>query len=191
MVVIVGFGALIYFGAHGRAPDKGSQVALKPTDDTYLGVRSHDDRPEGTIQVSTPAGDTWSLSLYAGGVPYQERGQESSKSGWSYKYTVHRYPIDFDHDFGAWAGFRVGKTDTSDTNGLDMGIRYSPVRFVYGVVSPDLLVSPRQIGVGASAYLPAQTVNHHFQHFGVGVGYMADYHGGSGWMPYLSLSTRF
>jgi hypothetical protein len=183
------FAALIYVGSHGRAPDKGTQVALKPTDDTYLGMRSHDDRPEGTVEVVAPSGDSWALSLYSGGVPYQERGQIAGKPDWSYKYTVHRYPVDLDHDFGAWGGFRVVPTESE--SGFDVGLRYSPARFVYGTLSPDLLVSPRQAGVGVSVYPPAQSVGYQLQHFGLGLAYMADYRGGDGWVPYFALSTRF
>jgi hypothetical protein len=189
LVVLGVFGALVYTGSKGRAPDKGSQTALKPTDETYLGVRSHDDRPEGTIEITGPSGDPWSMSLYAGGVPYQERGQISGKPGWTYKYTIHRYPIDYDADLGAWAGARVGGTDGE--SGLDIGLRFSPVRFLYGSLAPDLLVSPKQAGLGVSLYPPAQTVGYKWQHFGLGLGYVADYDGGHGWIPYLALSTRF
>jgi hypothetical protein len=202
-VVIIAFAALIYTGSKGRAPDKGTQVALTPTESTYLGVRNRDDRPEGTIEATGPNGDSWGLSLYGGGVPYQERGQVTGKPGWTYKYTVHRYPIDIDDDFGAWAGFRVaydgsdagsggssGETGGSGS-GFDIGLRYSPVRFAYGVIAPDLLVSTRQAGIGVSCYPPSQTVSYKWQKFGLGIAYMAGYDGGSGWVPYASLSTRF
>ena len=189
-LVVVGiFGALVYVGSNGRAPEKKNQTALKPTEDTYLGIRSHDDHPEGTIEVTAPSGDTWGLSLYAGGVPFQDKGQAVGKNDWTYKYTVHRYPVDYDTDIGAWAGARL--QPKNDESGLDIGFRYSPVRFAYGILAPDILVSPRQAGLGVSAYPPAQSVSHNWQHVGVGLGYVADYDGGHGWIPYLSLSTRF
>ena len=93
-------------------------------------------------------------------------------------------------DIGAYAGSRV-YNDSGDENGLDVGVRYSPVRFAYGIIAPDLLFSPRQAGIGVSFYAPTQTVAPFYQHLGIGLGYFADYHGGSGWTPYLSLSTRF
>lgn len=197
-VVIIGaFVGVLFWVGGSRAPDKGTQTALKPTDNTYLGIRNHDDKPESTLELTSPAGEHWGLSLYAGGVPYQEREQaeangKSDKPGWSYKWTVHRYPIDYDTDLGAWAGFRVSDSGKGDHNGVfDVGLRYSPVRFAYGVIAPDLLLSPRQAGVGVSFYPPAQSVSYNLQHLGVGVAYMADFDGGTGWCPYLSLSTRF
>ena len=197
--VLGAFLAFIYFGGHGRAPDKENQVALVPTADTYLGVRSYDDKPEGTLKVTAPNGESWATSLYADGVPYQDKSQAADSRGWKYEYTIHRYPADTDHDFGAWAGFRVSNTRSDDASGdssrndsgIDIGIRYSPTRLFYGVVAPDLLVSPHQAGIGVSLYAPAQTVNHTLQHFGLGVGYMAGFDGGGGWMPYGSLSIRF
>lgn len=186
--IVAAFAILVYAGGKGRTPEKADQVALKPTNETFLGIRDHDDMPQSTIEIEDPHGESFVLSLYADGVPYQPKGQPGN--GWKYKYTVHRVPIDYDLDLGGWAGLRVGP-NAQDTHGLDMGIRYSPVRFAYGVISPDLLVSPRQIGLGVSAYPPSQTVNYRWQHLGLGLAYMADYRGGSGWMPYASLSTRF
>ena len=190
---------LVASSVKGRAPEKENQVALTPTADTYLGVRNHDDRPEADIQVTCPHGDHWSLSLYDGGLPYQDRTQADANAAkdrkdWTYKYTVHRYTIDYGTDLGSWLGFRSSRataTQASDT-GLDCGLRLSPVRLVWGVLAPDILWSPNQVGIGASVYAPAQTVAPFWQHVGLGLGYMADYHGGGGsWMPYASLSTRF
>lgn len=188
-VVVVGiFASLVYVGAHGRAPDKKNQTALKPTDNTYIGIRNYDDHPEGTVEITAPSGDSWGLSLYAGGLPYQAKGQDGT-SKWTYKYTVHRYPVDYDTDLGAWAGARLQPKEHE--SGFDIGLRYSPVRLCYGILAPDVLASPRQAGLGVSAYPPAQSVGHNWQHVGVGLGYVVDYSGGHGWIPYFSLSTRF
>ena len=197
VIVLAIFASLIYFGHGSRSPDKGTQVALVPTATTWDGVRSNDDKPEGTLAFKSPSGDAFALSLYAGGVPYQEREQfdansDASKPHWSYTWTVHRYPIDYGLDLGAWAGFRLERGESEDrSTAFDIGLRLSPVRFGYGIVSPDLLVSPNQAGVGVSIYPLAQSVRQDWQRLGVGIGYVADYHGGSGWCPYLSLSTRF
>jgi hypothetical protein len=199
VAVLAVFGCLIYLGGRGNLPNKGTQVPLVPTENTWIGTRSHDDKPESDFDIQSPDGDHFGLSIYAGGVPYQERvqaesGKSGDKPGWSYKWTVHRYPIDYDTDLGAWAGFRVASTDGNKPEGetgLDIGLRYSPIRLGYGVVSPDILISPRQAGLGISVYPPAQTVRYPFNKLGLGLGYLADYDGGTGWSPYLSLSTRF
>lgn len=201
ILVLSTFGILLYLGGKNNTPNKGTQVPLVPTENTWVGTRHHDDKPESDLKITSPNGDSWGLSLYAGGVPYQERSQADAnksgneeKPGWSYKWTVHRYPVDYDTDLGAWAGFRVasGSGDNPEgETGLDIGLRYSPVRFAYGIIAPDLLISPRQAGIGVSAYPPTKTVRYPFNKLGVGLGYLADYDGGSGWTPYLSLSSRF
>jgi hypothetical protein len=199
IIVLVVFGALIYLGSNNVSSNKGTQEKLKPTDETWTGTRVHDNKPESDLDIISPNGEHFKLSLYAGGVPYQERSQaESNKQDnerrWKYSWEIHRYPIDFETDLGAWAGFRVS-TETIDRSksetGFDIGLRYSPTRLMYGVISPDLLISPRQAGIGVSVYLPAQTVSYPFNKLGIGIGYLADYNGGSGWTPYASFSTRF
>ena len=207
VIVLAAFGTLVYLGGRGGTPSKGTQVPLEATATTWVGTRSHDDKPESTLEIISPNGDSWGLSLYAGGVPYQERSQAERDDAkrteaeggkpeprWSYKWTRHRYPIDFDTDLGGWSGFRVATADAERPDGevgFDMGLRYSPVRLAYGVISPDILVSPRQAGIGCSFYAPPQSVRYPFPHLGVGLGYLADYRGGNGWTPYLAISTRF
>lgn len=198
VIVLAVFAALIYFGHGGRTPDKGTQVALLPTSATWEGIRTNDNKPEGTLVVTAPSGDLFSLSLYDGGVPYQEREQRDRNAElttpWKYEYIVHRYPADYDLDLGVWAGFRLSRSDSEESNrsdAFDIGLRFSPVRYAYGIIAPDLLISPNQAGVGVSFYAPTQTVSPLWQHLGIGFGYVADYHGGAGWCPYLSLSTRF
>lgn len=188
--VILIAGILIYvaISAGQQPPDKGTQTALKPTETTLSGVRSHDNKPEADLQIThVPSGDRWGLSLYAGGLPYQER-EQAGDDKWTYTYTRHRYISDLDIDLGAWAGFR-GNRDPS-TPALDIGIRYSPVRLAWGYISPDLLISPNAGGIGASLYITdAPGI---WRNLGVGVAWMADFHdSSSGFMPYVSLSTRF
>jgi hypothetical protein len=189
LVVLGIFAALVYCGSGGRAPDKGTQVALEVSDNHTEGLRNGDDKPDGNLEVFSPTGSAWNLSVYDGGLLYQERKQRDAKDGWSYKYTVNRYFRDYKTDLGAWAGLRAA-SDTGGESGIDLGIRYSPVRYFYGVVSPDLLVSTHQAGLGVSFYTPSQTVAPLLQQIGIGVGYCADYHGSSGWTPYISLSSH-
>lgn len=199
IVLIVGVAFLLYTGASGRASERGKYVPLKPTDNPLQGVRSNGDRPDATLTVNPPGSpDSWTLALFDGNLLYEPREQAERPAAekWNYTYRLNRYTIDYTDDVGAWVGFRVAKSDGSEPDrsrevGLDVGLRYSPVRLAYGVVSPDILASPRQAGIGISIYPPTSTVHPALQHFGVGVAYLADYHGGAGWSPYLSLSTRF
>lgn len=193
-VVLLGvFAAVVYFGGRGRAPNRADQEPLKVTKNVYAGTRTDDDHPDSTLTVTSPAGEHFTAHQYPGGVLLQDKSQAaaSATSGWTYSYTVNRYDTDYRTDLGAWVGFRVGPRTGKRDIGVDTGLRYSPVRYLYGVVSPDILASPRQVGVGVSIYPPAQSVAPIFQHTGLGISYLVDADGGSGWSPYLSLSTRF
>jgi hypothetical protein len=196
LVVLGVFAAMVYFGSGGRAPDKGTQVAIPVTANDYVGSRNADDKPDGVLEVFSPTGAAWSTSVYDGGLLYQERTQRDAKDGWTVKYTAKRYFSDYRTDLGAWTGLRVAEDrthgGTTDSEvGVDVGLRYSPVRYAYGVISPDLLISPHQAGLGVSFYAPSQTVSPFWQRLGIGLGYFSDYRSGSGWSPYISLSTRY
>lgn len=194
-IAVIAF--LVYTGAGPRAQPRSNYVPLKVTDNKTEGARSNGNAPDATLKITTPDGkDSWRLAVFDGSLLYEpkEQADRPASEQWTYEYRINRYGLDYTRDIGAWAGFRVSETTTDNDKGdvgLDVGIRYSPVRLGYGVISPDILVSPRQAGVGVSFYPPAQSVSPLLQHFGLGVAYMADYRGGSGLVPYLSLSTRF
>jgi len=205
VMAVAVFGGFLFLAglAKGNMPTKEDQVALEPTSSTYLGSRYYDDRPEASLSVWSPSGDRWDCSLYPDGLLYEPKGQgtatgkpgdppgeaEGSKP-WRYELKVHRYPFDWSTDLGAWGGFH---TDPESESGkLDIGFRYSPIRIAYGVIAPDILVSPNQAGLGGSLYMPAQTTHGIWRHMGVGLGYTVEFDGGqSGWVPYVALSTRF
>lgn len=205
-----------------RLPEKNEQTALPPTSATYIGSRYHDDKPEADLTVWSPHGERWDCSIYADGLLYEpktqgtlaggprrEGGPEGSGGGqddgdaaasvdegdggdrhWRYELKVHRYTDDWATDVGAWGGFRVDPE--AGAGGLDIGVRYSPVRFLDGVLAPDVLVSPNQAGIGASVYMPTHTITGTWRHLGLGLGYTASFDGGgAGWVPYVALSTRF
>lgn len=125
-----------------------------------------------------------------------EAGDTGSAEGdggdrhWRYELKVHRYLDDWTADLGAWGGLRVDPE--TGAGGPDVGVRYSPVRFLDGVLAPDALVSPSQVGLGVSAYMPAHTITGVWRHLGLGLGYAVGFDGGgTGWVPYVALSTRF
>lgn len=211
---------LLYSLGGARDAARGEYTRLPVTDNPLSGARYHGNRPDAEITLTPPAGGgaPLRLAVFDGMLfePNEQRDERAKRAAaspapgtsgpaakpagtadtgdWHIEYRVNRYALDYSYDLGAWVGFRV-KTTSGDNPkgdvGLDAGLRFSPVRLGYGIVSPDLLVSPRQAGVGVSFYPPAATVAPALQHFGVGVGYLADYRGGAGWSPYFSLSTRF
>jgi hypothetical protein len=188
-VIIIG-GILVYLviNVGQPPPDKGTQKALEPTKTTHNGIRHHDNKPEADIVVThKPSGDKWGLSLYADGVPYQEREQIADDK-FQYEYTRHRYGIDIDLDLGVWTGFR--SSGDSKDSAIDIGLRYSPVRLAWGYIAPDLLLSPNAGGIGVSFYIP--DAPGFWKHVGVGIAWMDDFHSHTtSFMPYAALSIRF
>lgn len=143
--------------------------------------------PPGPSQGSGAGGEG---SGSPGGEEAAGASGDGGEKAWRYELKLHRYTDDWSPDLGAWGGFRVD----SETGGgrPDIGVRYSPVRFLDGVLAPDILLSPFQAGLGASFYMPSQTSHGTWRHLGVGLGYAVEFGGSrSGWLPYLSLSTRF
>lgn len=192
VILVVSF---FYFSVGKRAPDIGDRATTPIDETTWTGIRAKGDKPDATITVQTSDGLTWTFYRYPGGLQYEDKPQLARQSREQVvQYTIHRYPIDWHTDLGLWVGFRVRETTTDNPKGdvgLDAGLRISPVRLAWGTIAPDVLISPRQIGVGCSVYPLAQSVPPFYQKFGVGLAYLADYRGGSGWSPYLSLSTTF
>jgi hypothetical protein len=94
-------------------------------------------------------------------------------------------------DIGTWAGYwsRPSRDPETDRS-WQAGIRISPVRLCYDVLSPDAVLSSDAIGLGVSTYLPS-SFGPVWDQFGLGIWYMAPFHGGgSGWAAGLSFSSR-
>lgn len=221
-VLLFGGFVLVMYLAKPKIPEIHDQVQLAPTSSTYIGSRHDNDKPEADLTVWSPLGERWDCSLYDGGLLYEPRTQgtlagrprktggpeggggsqdggdptasgdegDSGDRRWRYELKVHRYTDDWTADLGAWGGFRIDPAAGSGEP--DIGLRYSPVRFLDGVLAPDLLLSPHQAGLGASVYMPAHTITGIWRHLGLGLGYAVDFDGGrAGWVPYVALSTRF
>jgi hypothetical protein len=142
-------------------------------------------RPDGSGGIEGSGGGE------AAGAP--AAGADAGDGGdrhWRYELTVHRYTDDWTTDLGAWGGLRI---DPETGAGVpDVGVRYSPVRLLDGVLAPDALISPNQAGLGISAYMPSHTITGTWRHLGLGLGYAVGFDGGgAGWVPYVALSTRF
>lgn len=134
--------------------------------------------------TSRKSGERLGLGLYDGRELWI-RNEDAEL--WEYEARRYTFLWDQTWDFGAWVGARPGFDP-----GYDLGVRISPVRTLYGVLSPDLLIGSRSAGLGASVYVPPGWIPRSWDRFGLGIGYLFDYSGDyDGWSPYLSLSTRF
>lgn len=104
------------------------------------------------------------------------------------RITRPRYAIDHYLDLGAWAAFQP-----TMSHHVDLGIRLSPGRYMFGYVSPDVLIGARSAGVGISGYVPMVHVGASWGRFGLGAGYFMPYdtdaQPGLGW--YIAISTYF
>lgn len=96
--------------------------------------------------------------------------------------------LDSGFDFGAWAGYSSNKFDDER---IDVGLRISPVRLLYGTIAPDLVAGTECVGLGVSLFPPPRLVGQHWRHLGIGAWYCAPYDGGDPGAVYgLSFSIR-
>ena len=90
-------------------------------------------------------------------------------------------------DLGTFAGYRGGSDAAGER--FETGLRYSPVRTLWGTLAPDLVVGRYSAGIGASFYPPRQ-LGRFWRHWGVGIWETAPYEGtGIGWCAGLTFST--
>ena len=92
-------------------------------------------------------------------------------------------------DLGTLVG--AGSSDFGDGH-LHVGIRYSPIRLVYGLIAPDVTLTTDAVGAGVSVYPPVSAVGPEWHKLGIGVWYGVPFKGGgaAGWFGGLSYSIR-
>ncbi len=98
------------------------------------------------------------------------------------------YLLDPSFDLGTWAGYCTQEFDGERT---DIGLRYSPIRLLYGTVAPDIIAGEESVGFGFSVFPPARLVGNRWRHLGIGAWYAAPYDGGDPGLVFgLSFSTH-
>ncbi len=109
-------------------------------------------------------------------------------------FTPDYYLVDPTLDLGAFAAYRPSgrHTTSGPTEAFETGIRYSPVRLLYGTVAPDALLTRDAAGVGLSFYPPEQYVGPKWHHLGLEVGWVASLSGRSsdGWLAGFSFTIN-
>jgi hypothetical protein len=88
------------------------------------------------------------------------------------KWTEHRYIFEFVTDAGPWAAAYLGSGNTSR---FQRGLRVSPARIGFGVVSPDIVIGEEAAGVGVSLYPRTDLLSPFWHHVGVGGWYVVPY----------------
>lgn len=185
LVFILGFA--VYNGKK-PLPQKVDQTPLTVTDRTFHGLEVNDDTSKADIEATcNKCGSKFGVSIFDDGV-YQTKEQAANGSH-TYKYIIHYKPVEVGLDLGWWGG--IESFHRPEDNPVDMGLRISPCRLAWGVLALDGLIGTQSLGIGVSAYAPTGTVNGFWKKIGIGGAWMAGYHGGGGWVPYLSVTTTF
>jgi len=171
------------------APVENDMTVVKQKSRLQWDAQNSDGKDRADVYTeftSKKSGERLGVALFDGGRELRIRKEDVGN--WDYESARYTFLWDASTiDVGAWVAARPDADPP-----VDIGIRVSPVRAVYGLLSPDLLVGSRSAGVGASVYVPPGWIPRGWDRFGLGLGYLVDYGGGgSGWAPYLSLSTRF
>lgn len=104
-------------------------------------------------------------------------------------FTPDYYLIERTFDLGCFAAYRP--RGRGHDQSFEVGLRYSPVRLLYGTVAPDALITEDAAGLGLSIYPPAAYVGPRWHHVGIELGWVASFAGSSpdGWVAGISFTT--
>jgi hypothetical protein len=191
---VVALGVFVYILAHSQRPAPRIGHDTPPAE--FESPRFHGRRQPGmvdrTIDVSLRGPDGSPVSgrlLQAGNRFYVESDGRRLEARVTNDYYFYSPGL----DLGTIAGFRGGARG-SDGDTFAVGVRASPARIFYGTVAPDIVLTQDWIGLGASAYLPANVVGDAWSHVGAGAWYgyptRGESYGDPGWVVGISLSIR-
>ena len=160
LIAIIGF----TFSLNKPPPTYGDKQAVK-TDTTFHLLR-HEYDADSEMVVRSRAGDELGSFVLQRNTLYESR--EQAESG-KIDATVlrHYYLAEPGFDFGVWAG-------PARDPALDVGIRVSPLRLVYGSIALDGVFSSQCVGAGLSIYPPPDLFGGFWRHLGLGAYYVAD-----------------
>lgn len=157
-----------------------------PTETSYDWVRQEPE-VDGVVELLDRSGAELGRYFLRNGQLYEPA---DGKNLGSLRLTRHLYAVDPGFDLGVWGGYWAGERDASQS-AYQVGLRYSPLRLGYGLVSPDAIVSRDLFGIGASIYPPERYFGREWHHLGLGVWFAAPLVGGDpNWVAGLSFSTR-
>jgi hypothetical protein len=166
------------------APSIVGDVAV-PTK-THFHLWGTSDNADGTYRVYDPVGKlVTAFHVRDNRVSELPRDKEST---YRTAYDRDLYALKSGFDVGVWSGYGdLGP----DTDSWQTGLRYSPLRLLFGTVSADLALSRGAAGVGLSVYPPPDYVGPTWAHIGLGVWYVAPFDGSPAGPVYgLSFSTK-
>jgi hypothetical protein len=179
--------ATFYFSSH-PAPTRNGEKLIKPTKTQVHLIRKQDE-VDGSLSIThVPSGDKFETDFYDKN--HYEKPEQAGSPLWKRELSRDLYIIDPGIDLGTYGGVVTGGL-RDDEDRMHVGLRFSPVRLLFGTTAPDLLVGPTEAGVGLSIYPPKGRFGDFWSHLGVGVGRTWTYdHGDQDNLVYLSFSTR-
>lgn len=180
--------ALAFWFSSNPAPTRNGEKLIEPEHKNVHLIR-HKGEVDGTLKIThKPSGDQFSTDFYDNN--HYELPSQAGSGVWDPQLSRDYYLIDPGLDLGTWAGYTGRHGDSRDD--FDVGLRYSPARLLFGTVAPDLLVGTKEAGVGISLYPPKSVFGPGWNHLGVGIGRLFDYHdSGQSTAFYLGFSTRY
>lgn len=183
-VAALAFLGLTFWFARAPAPTTLGDLPVDTSTHFHLWRSSTD--ADGTYQVRDPDGHV----VAAAHVRYNRVSQVplGGDKPFSIHYDRDYYLIEPVFDLGAWTGYaRFG----GDNHHWQTGVRYSPLRVLWGTVGADLALSQDAAGAGISLFPPADYLGGSWHHAGLGAWYMAPFDGGSpSWVYGVSFSTH-
>lgn len=184
-VIAIAFLALTFWFAHAPTPSIHGDIAV-PTE-THFHLWGTSDNADGSYQIRDNGTLVRAFHVRDNRVSELPHGPDAEGHHYATVYDRDLYLGKSGLDLGAWTGYgRLGEARHWQT-----GARYSPARFFYGTLAPDLAVSQDAAGIGITAFPPADYLGPFWSHLGLGVWYVAPFDGSNPGPVYgLSFSTR-
>jgi hypothetical protein len=177
---------LIYKSVNSQPPPTIDGKVLIKYEDTQLHWK-HKEGSDGvgTLFISDKTSGKLIASYVADGsnLLYEDPTQSASIAA---RYRPDAYSSQWNCDIGAFAGFCKDSPE--------IGLRISPIRFLFDTTAPDAIISNDRIGVGLSVFCPPRILPEPFGHIGIGTWYsypFDDKRHDPGFIFGLSLQTKY
>jgi hypothetical protein len=186
------------------SPNSDNYIIQPKKETVLLRTDSKKDSPENDNRVTfthIKSGDKLDLLMYHdylllpnGETTLPTKINEETKKAepiWKVEHTKKDVIFETNLDIGVFCGYIPGGISSYKDSNVQVGIRLSPVR-IYNTLAVDFLTNDRIGGIGLSYYPSVIKYGEFWNHLGVGVGKVMDYHKGDiGNMVYLGFSTKF
>jgi hypothetical protein len=164
-----------------------------PTETSLAGVRGEDDADSAITLTSRDEQRTYlGRLLVRDDRVYEPDGSREPRNLVDARRERFAYLLRFGLDAGAWgAGYLGSSSEDGDTRRIQYGVRFSPVRLLYGTVAADVVAGEESAGIGVSVYPITDRCGRFWEHTGLGAWYLVPYdrRDRPAWALGLSIST--